>query len=206
MNILRIILLSLGWGYLPVADASDVRLDHVIIAVEDLEQASHDFRGLGFNLKPGRKHKNGLVNAFIKFADNTEIELMSVQGKPGDSTAKSYARFLETAQGGAFIAFTGYDIQTLSKRLQALKIEHRVQRGRLWDYIVFPEDSGLAQVFFIKHQASVAVDPALYSHRNSASGIANVWLESSASLLSLLQALGAKNVPKRIGFGSLIVT
>ena len=60
-----------------VADSSAPRLDHVIIAVRDLDAASAGFVRHGFRLKPGRLHANGLLNRHIKFRDGTEQNFLS---------------------------------------------------------------------------------------------------------------------------------
>lgn len=54
--------------------AADVRvgLHHVIVAVNDLEVAARSYRQLGFALKPGRPHANGIENQHVKFADGPE--------------------------------------------------------------------------------------------------------------------------------------
>jgi catechol 2,3-dioxygenase-like lactoylglutathione lyase family enzyme len=54
-----------------------VGLDHIPIAVADLERAAERYRRLGFTLKPGRAHKNGIRNQHAKFADGTELELIT---------------------------------------------------------------------------------------------------------------------------------
>jgi len=56
-------------------------LDHIPIAVRDLDRAKADFEALGFVLKPGRLHTNGLRNAHAKFADGTELELITASGQ-----------------------------------------------------------------------------------------------------------------------------
>jgi hypothetical protein len=38
-------------------------LDHIPVGVSDLERAGATFGGLGFALKPGRDHANGIRNA-----------------------------------------------------------------------------------------------------------------------------------------------
>ena len=53
-------------------------LDHIPLAVNDLEASRADFEALGFVLKPGRRHENGLRNLHAKFPDGTEIELITV--------------------------------------------------------------------------------------------------------------------------------
>ncbi len=52
-------------------------LDHIPLAVKDLEQSQADFEALGFVLKPSRPHANGLRNTHAKFPAGTEIELIT---------------------------------------------------------------------------------------------------------------------------------
>ncbi|MCH7680987.1 VOC family protein, partial [candidate division KSB1 bacterium] len=50
-------------------------MDHVNIAVESLVAAKNHYSDiLGFSIKPGRLHKNGLLNAFTKFKDGSLLE------------------------------------------------------------------------------------------------------------------------------------
>lgn len=49
-------------------------LDHINIAVVDLEAAAERYRDLGFSLKPGARHTNGIRNRHVKFPDGTELE------------------------------------------------------------------------------------------------------------------------------------
>ena len=53
-------------------------LDHVVIAVGDLERAAADYQALGFTVVPGGEHTGGVShNALIVFADGTYIELIA---------------------------------------------------------------------------------------------------------------------------------
>lgn len=53
-------------------------LDHVVIAVRDLEQTVADYRALGFTVAPGGEHTHGAShNALIVFADGAYIELIA---------------------------------------------------------------------------------------------------------------------------------
>jgi hypothetical protein len=79
-------------------------LDHIPIAVNDLEQAADRFRALGFVLKPGRPHANGIRNEHAKFPDGTELELITAPEARDDLTAK-YRRYLAEGDGPAFLAF-----------------------------------------------------------------------------------------------------
>ena len=85
----------------------NIRIDHVINAVDDLDSAIIAFEANGFTVKPGRLHQNGLYNAHIKFKDNTSFELMSVKGDPSDEMAKEYKDLLEDGVGGAYLALSG---------------------------------------------------------------------------------------------------
>jgi catechol 2,3-dioxygenase-like lactoylglutathione lyase family enzyme len=65
---------------------SAVRLDHVVLAVRDLNAAVRDYRALGFIVMPGGVHPGGWThNALIVLADGSYLELLA----PTD------ARFLE---------------------------------------------------------------------------------------------------------------
>ncbi|MGF1470528.1 MAG: VOC family protein [Rubrobacteraceae bacterium] len=54
------------------------QIDHLVILVRDLEQASEDYEDLGFNVMPGGKHADGLTrNALIPFEDGSYLELVA---------------------------------------------------------------------------------------------------------------------------------
>lgn len=58
---------------------SSITLDHVVLFVEDLGQASADYAALGFQVVPGGVHTGGLThNAIIPFADGTYLELLAL--------------------------------------------------------------------------------------------------------------------------------
>ncbi len=46
-------------------------LNHIPIAVADLDGAAAQYRQLGFALKPGRPHANGIRNEHAKFPDGS---------------------------------------------------------------------------------------------------------------------------------------
>ncbi len=52
-------------------------IDHLVIAVSDLQAATADYRDLGFTVVPGGQHPGvGTYNALIAFADGSYIELI----------------------------------------------------------------------------------------------------------------------------------
>ena len=56
----------------PAEPAARVGVSHVNIAVADLDQASADYARLGFALKEGRPHPDGIRNRHVKFRDGTD--------------------------------------------------------------------------------------------------------------------------------------
>jgi catechol 2,3-dioxygenase-like lactoylglutathione lyase family enzyme len=52
-------------------------IDHIVIAVRDLEAATDNYRRLGFTVVAGGRHPVGTYNSLIAFADGSYIELIS---------------------------------------------------------------------------------------------------------------------------------
>jgi peptidoglycan/xylan/chitin deacetylase (PgdA/CDA1 family) len=72
---------------------TSLRLDHTPIAVRDLPAAIDQFHALGFTIKPGRPHQNGIENASIKFADGSYLELITSHDA-SDAVSREYQQFL----------------------------------------------------------------------------------------------------------------
>jgi|HigsolmetaAR201D_1030396.scaffolds.fasta_scaffold12626_2 catechol 2,3-dioxygenase-like lactoylglutathione lyase family enzyme len=57
---------------------SITQIDHVVIAVKDLDQAIADYTALGFTVTPGGKHTSGAThNALVVFEDGSYFELIA---------------------------------------------------------------------------------------------------------------------------------
>jgi catechol 2,3-dioxygenase-like lactoylglutathione lyase family enzyme len=52
-------------------------IDHIVIAVRDLEDARQRYTALGFTVVPGGRHPVGTHNALIAFTDGSYIELIA---------------------------------------------------------------------------------------------------------------------------------
>jgi catechol 2,3-dioxygenase-like lactoylglutathione lyase family enzyme len=52
-------------------------IDHIVIVVNDLEQAAKDYERLGFTVVPGGKHPVGSHNVLISLADGSYIEIIA---------------------------------------------------------------------------------------------------------------------------------
>ncbi|MBI3029742.1 MAG: VOC family protein [Candidatus Rokubacteria bacterium] len=52
-------------------------IDHLVVAVPDLDTAIRNYAGLGFTVVPGGRHPVGTHNALIAFADGSYLELIA---------------------------------------------------------------------------------------------------------------------------------
>jgi len=163
-------------------------LDHVPLAVTDLDGASERYRELGFALKPGRPHENGLRNQHVKFADGTEIELISVR-EARDSLTAEYLRHLAAGDGPAFVGLFAPDLDRLAGRLDAEGRVYRTGDGLL----SFPESDKLRYVFFGRRNRSASDRPEHFRHRNGAEALIGVWIagDDLGPERQLLASLGA---------------
>jgi len=60
------------------------QIDHIVIAVNDLETASKDYAQAGFTVTPGGEHTSGVThNALVSFADGAYFELIAFKN-PGE--------------------------------------------------------------------------------------------------------------------------
>jgi hypothetical protein len=152
----------------------------------DLEQSQADFQALGFVLKPGRPHDNGLRNAHVKFADGTEIELITAPSAT-DALAAEYFERLKNRDGPAFLGLYARDDVALAKRLAEL--------GLMLDWNggigAFPPSSEFHRLFFAHRQRSPSDRTEYFAHANTAMSLADVSLAGAAAEQTLLAALGA---------------
>ena len=161
------------------ANSAAIRLDHVVIAVTDLASARLAFHDtLGFSLKPGRVHENGLRNAHVRFGDGSALELISTGAGEPDELSEWYGRFLTQGDGGAFVALRAGPPDSVLGRLGDLAAEAVVFESRAFDWVSFPEGHPLHSVFFIHVRVRPPDEPAQLHHRNGAMGLAEVWLET----------------------------
>ncbi len=176
-------------------------LDHIPLAVTDLDKASERYRLLGFTLKPGRVHENGIRNQHIKFPDGTEIELISAL-EARDPLTSEYLRHLAKGDGPAFFSFYTPDMDRLSERLET---ERRIYRrnGRLLNFL---ESDQLHYIFFGQRISSPTDLPEHFRHDNSSEALIGIWIAGS-DLISehqLLTTLGAKFAEQEVHVPELL--
>jgi hypothetical protein len=168
-------------------------LDHVPIAVARLDEAAADYRALGFTLKPGRPHDNGIRNQHAKFADGTELELITA-AEARDGLTTTYRRHLAQGDGPAFLALFSPDLEAAAARLQSERAPHR-RAGPIVDI----EAGGLEYLFLGRRNASPTDRAEHFAHANGATSLVAVWLAGDLSReRSLFEALGARRATEEV--------
>lgn len=163
-------------------------LDHVPIAVADLEGASARYRALGFTLKPGRAHDNGIRNQHAKFADGTELELITAP-EARDALTTAYRRHLARGNGPAFLALFAPSMDAAAGRLEESRIPH-MRRGPI---VSLDDRDGLGYLFLGPRNASPTDRPEHFVHANGATSLIAVWLAGELRAEErLLETLGAR--------------
>lgn len=164
-------------------------LDHIPVAVIDLEQGEQRFRALGFTLKPGRHHDNGIRNAHAKFADTGYLELITA-AEATDALTTAYRRHLKAGDGPAYLAFGVSDVGATAAALQAYG--DRVETGS--GFVAFAETDPLATYFFGMSGPSPTDRPEHFVHANSARSLESVWIapDDADAVEAMLGRLGAR--------------
>lgn len=155
-------------------------VDHVPIAVRQLRDAQREYAALGFTIKPGRLHANGLRNAHIKFADGTSLELITPERGETDATTRGYAAFLAVHEGGAHLALRTASLDSSDASIRAAIPIGPVSRYGDAFATATPADSSLRWLFFIAYLAPAQDADELLVHHNGALGIETVWVAGRA--------------------------
>ncbi|MDE1996704.1 MAG: VOC family protein, partial [Rhizobiaceae bacterium] len=107
-------------------------LDHIVIAVADLERAVADYQSLGFTVYPGGVHHGGVShNALVVFADGAYFEIIAYrQTAPAN---RWWQVLTQAGEGIVDFAFLPQDTETDLKivRARGLEIEGPTAGGRL---------------------------------------------------------------------------
>jgi hypothetical protein len=174
-------------------DCQEIQIDHLVTVVADLEQASSRYTQLGFTVKQGRLHANGLVNAHVKFANKTSLELMSVSGEPTDRIARDYQTLLQEREGGVYLAISGIRTEEMEQMPSGLKIAFETSKGRNWDYITFPQEPELAHFFFIAYHGTMGDPWEIITHKNESDHIRATYIEGSERVSYFLKGIGLQS-------------
>ena len=113
-----------------------LKLDHIIIAVQDLDQTMKDYHMLGFNVFFGGEHASGTThNALVCFHDGSYLELIAPTGsEPKDDTMPDYRVWFDELGWGVigFALYSKHLDGDLDKiRARGMAIEDARDGGRL---------------------------------------------------------------------------
>lgn len=176
-------------------------VDHIPLAVADLEVAASHYGQLGFTLKPGRPHENGIRNQHVKFADGTAIELITA-ADARDALTAEYRAHLAGGDGAAFVSLFAPELNRVARAFDAERGACRRGDGLL----SFPLGDPLRYVFFGARTTSPTDRPEHFRHPNGAEALIGVWIAADglAAERALLAGLGATiteqdvNVPETV--------
>jgi len=167
-------------------------LDHIPVVVADLEKSEADFRAMGFLLKQGRVHADGIRNAHVKFPDGTEIELITAPAAVDALTAEYRAK-LKDGEGPVYFGLYAPDRTALAAKLDAAGIPFQSDGGLLG----FSPESPLHPFFFGNRNKSPTDKPEHFAHPNSAERLSAAWVIGNREQRALLQSLGIALAPIR---------
>src|SRR4029079_6193352 len=103
-------------------------LDHIPLVVRDLDKAQADYRMLGFSIKPGRFHADGIRNAHVKFPDGTEIELITAPLAEDDLTSEFCAK-MNIGAGPVYFALYAPNRGAVAAKFKDLRIAAKDEHG-----------------------------------------------------------------------------
>ena len=173
---------------LAVSGLNAQQIDHVTIVYKDLELAKKKYKELGFSIKHSTLHKNGIINAFVKFRDISYLEFMSVTELPIGKMAKTYEKFLEKGDGGVYLVLSGIETDELKSKLKDAEIKFTIDRNQSWDYILL-KDKELEHIYFINYHIKINDTEEHLTHKNSTHGIKELWVEGNEKVVAVEKIL-----------------
>lgn len=192
-------------------------LDHVVIAVADLNSAVEDYRALGFTVYPGGVHHGGVShNALVIFADGSYFELIAYRQAAPDVR---WWQVLSKA-GEGFVDFAllpeSTDRDVASARGRGLDLDGPIAGGRLrpdgarldWQ-IVRPKTADLP--FWcgdVTPRALRVPEGEMRTHANGVTGIASLKVavnDVAASAVRYAALAGAAAVTQDNGSARVVL-
>jgi len=136
-----------------------VGIDHIPVVVADLEKAQADYRALGFRIKAGLPHADGIRNAHVKFPDGSEIELITAPAAVDALTAEYRAK-VASGEGPVFFGLYAPDQTALLAQVKGLPAVADTDHGAL----DFAPESALHPLFFGQRNTSPTDLPEHFAH------------------------------------------
>jgi len=172
-----------------------IGIDHIPLAVNDVEAAADTYRRLGFAIKPGHLHPDGIRNQHVKFADGAGIELITAPAAT-DELATQYHQLLAGGEGPAFVSFHSARLDALGAALRRRQIGYTVNGT-----MVLPASRALQSFFlFAGSNRSPTDRPENFAHTNTARATIGVWIAGGdqPAMLAFFEALGARVRQQRV--------
>jgi catechol 2,3-dioxygenase-like lactoylglutathione lyase family enzyme len=159
------------------------KLDHVVIAVKDLDQAVADYEAMGFITQYGGKHASGTThNALITFKDGSYLELLAPTGEPPSPNGTDFSWLFQRGEHLVGFAFHSEHLEQDAAALRAKGVNiGAISEGRRdrpdgveirWRGAAI--DDGLT-MFFVEdvtpRRLRVSEDPADTTHPNGVTRI-----------------------------------
>jgi catechol 2,3-dioxygenase-like lactoylglutathione lyase family enzyme len=154
----------------------EATLDHVVIAVHDLDAAAKVYSALGFVVTPGGRHPGGTQNSIVSLSEGAYLELIAPYdvNLPG---GKHMAERLERGEGalsaglqvasaeGAVRDLTAAGLKVHSPRAGTILKSGETQAPTLWWTVGFEDEVAARPMFLIQYIRPV---PPGTPHPNSA--------------------------------------
>jgi len=169
-----------------------VGIDHIPFVVSDLEQATQTYRRLGFTIKPGHLHADGLRNNHVKFADGAGIELLTAPAAT-DALTAYYTKMISQGEGPAYVSFHSANLEPIETAARRLGAAHSVDAVGILTF----GSAALRWLFmFAGSNRSPTDRPEYFAHANGANATVGVWIAGTEPEqqqdLRLFAALGAR--------------
>lgn len=184
MRLLPALLLVMLWAEPVRAEPLVAGMDHIPVVVRDVEKAATDFQALGFAIKPGRFHADGLRNRHVKFPDGSEIELITPPPTATDALTTEYRARLQSGEGPVYFGLYAPDHAALAVRLKAAGFPVSLD-----DLMGFPAGSPLHPLFFGTRQVAPTDRPEHFAHANGALRLSGLWVRDLSGEKDLLSKL-----------------
>jgi catechol 2,3-dioxygenase-like lactoylglutathione lyase family enzyme len=169
-----------------------VGINHIPFAVRNLEQAVDTYRRLGFRIKPGHLHADGIRNNHVKFADGAGVELITAPAATDELTG-IYTRMISQGDGPGYVSFHSATLEPIEAAAQRLAEAYSVDEVGILTFRSAP----LQWLFlFAGSNRSPTDRPEYFAHPNGANATVGVWIagteQEQQQDLRLFAALGAR--------------
>lgn len=166
-----------------------IGFDHIVIAVNDLDQTVTDYTAAGFTVTPGGEHKHGgSHNALVTFQNGAYFELIAFK-TDAPATGHRWRELLAKGEGLVDFALRAADLdqEVLDLRAAGLNVDNPRDGGRIrpdgqrvdWRTLRFLENNTGALPFYCHDQTERTLrvpDGAAAAHANGATAVRGVTL------------------------------